>query len=118
MRFARPHIFVQIQRLERASFGLGEKIAARAQPEQPLIKICLREVRVGLSVRGVDSNCLSVKVGAPRQVQWGKFFVKIICLEGKFISLRINLDRPATQQQFWINQLLNLAGYLLGYLGL
>src|SRR5271156_1188366 len=107
------NIFVQLQRLERAAFGLGEKIAAGAQPEQTLIKICLRKVRVSLSVRGVDSNCLSIKVGAPRQVHWGKFFVEIICLEGKLVSLRINLDRPARQQQFWINQLLNLAGYLL-----
>src|ERR1017187_1990550 len=112
------NIFIQFQRLERAGFGFEEEIAAGAQTEQPLIKICLRKVRVSLSVSGVDSNCLSIKVGAPRQVHWGKFLVQIICLEGKLISLRIDLDRPTRKLEFWINQLLNLAGYLLRYLGL
>src|SRR5271154_1366516 len=87
------NIFIQFQRLERAGLGFGEEIAAGAESEQPLIKIYLREVCMSLSVSGVDSNCLSIKVSAARQVHWGKFLVEIICLEGKLISLRIDLDR-------------------------
>src|ERR1035437_6683594 len=103
------NIFIQFQRLERAGFGFEEEIAAGAQTEQPLINIRLRKVRVSLSVIGVDSNCLSIKVGAPRQVHRGKFLVQIICPEGKLVSLRIDLHRPTWKQQFWINQFLNLA---------
>jgi len=40
--------FVQLQRLERAASGFGEEIGAGAKPEQPLIKIRPRKVRVSL----------------------------------------------------------------------
>src|SRR5262249_26775742 len=112
------NVFVQFQRSQCAGFGFGEEITAGAQAEDPLIEIRPRKVCVGLSVTGVNSNCLSIKVSAPSQVNRGNLLEKIVCLENKFIGLGIDPDWPAREQQLRINYLLDLGGDILGYLAL